>query len=92
MNNATTASQTPPLDSVPLHPIVRPRVGQVWSFRGGRHDKIKRVSRAGWGKWGYRNGKIVPLQRKTTAMWVAWESGMMTITAKALWKDWVYVA
>ena len=24
MNNATTASQTPPLDSVPLHPIVSP--------------------------------------------------------------------
>ena len=24
MNNATTASQTPPLVSVPLHPIVRP--------------------------------------------------------------------
>ena len=23
MNNATTATQTPPLDSVPLHPIVR---------------------------------------------------------------------
>jgi hypothetical protein len=26
MNNATNASQTPPLDSVPLHPIVRPFV------------------------------------------------------------------
>jgi hypothetical protein len=24
MNQATNASQTPPLDSVPLHPIVRP--------------------------------------------------------------------
>ena len=28
MNNATTASQSPPLDSVPLHPIVVPSEGK----------------------------------------------------------------
>ena len=34
MNNATNASQTPPLDSVPLHPIVRLSAGQVWRKHG----------------------------------------------------------
>jgi hypothetical protein len=38
MNNATTASQTPPLDSVPLHPMVR------CYFRGGWTDGQRFVS------------------------------------------------
>ena len=60
--------------------LVRPRRGQVWAFSGGpRHDIVKSVKR---GLKSYRDGVV------RSTMFVAWESGMLTLTVKELWANW----
>ena len=57
--------------------VIKPKIGQVWAFRGGpRHDIIKSIHPYA------RGGR--------TIYYIAWESGLMTLTTRELWKDWEY--
>lgn len=89
----TPRLEQPRAGGVLMQRMVRPRQGQVWAYGGsnGRRDTIKRVKRGAVGSWKYENGKLKPLGR-ATAMWVQWESRMLSITVTTLWKDWVRVA
>ena len=69
---------------------IKPRTGQVWAFRGGRRDVIKRIKRGAVGSWKFENGRMLPLGR-ATAMWVQWESGMMSITVSTLLENWKFI-
>jgi hypothetical protein len=78
--NAPIENTTANANSGCLRRLVRPRRGQVWAFNGGpRHDIVKCVRR---GLKSYRVGAV------RSAMFVSWESGMMTLTVKELWADW----
>lgn len=73
---------------------MKPKIGQVWAFGGpkGRRDRIKRISRAGVGRWKIRAGKFVKADAgPSTALWVKWESGLSSITIKTLLKQWVFI-
>lgn len=76
----TAQAQRQSANSGCLKRLVRPRRGQVWAFNGGpRHDIVKYVRR---GLRSYRVGSV------RSAMFVSWESGMMTLTVKELWANW----
>ena len=60
---------------------VRPKKGQVWAFHGGpRHDIVKSVKRC----LAKKNGKL------GSAMYVQWESGMITLPVREVWEHFQY--
>lgn len=71
--------------------IIKPRSGQTWAYRNGRHDTITRVHRGAVGSWRLVNERLVPLGR-ATAMWVSWRSGFSPVTVTELWETWTFVS
>ena len=78
---ALRAAESVPVPKPEIVNPVRPKKGQVWAFHGGpRHDIVKSVKRC----LAKKNGKL------GSAMYVQWESGMITLPVREVWEHFQY--